>query len=890
MDLKKIIIIVDDKLVTKDISYYKYDNLNNMYTIKYKNNSKYYTYSKLRATVLTSYRIVDLRMFSLLKYGALLENIKEAYEFEDQEAYYYRIFFYDNSFCDYSDDVIKKVKKSNCNVLDYLKRASEITSVNTDDGKKILCEQMEKVKLDDLNNVLANYIGLSHDISKEIGDECLIFPFGCNYSQYKAVEKAIYNKASVIEGPPGTGKTQTILNIIANIIIRGMNCQVVSNNNAAIENIEEKLKKYELDFFEALLGKNENKESFLLNQKEINYDFSNYEKIDIGEITKLLNEHSDIVRKIYKTKNEIARLIQRKSEMTLEYNYFKKYIQEQDLNIIALKGTNLSKIKLMWAEILCVEKISFWNKLKYIFLYGLGDFKFFSNDIEIITSSVQDVIYRLELEKIEEDIYTLEKFVSDNKNKENDFIKLSMDYFVKYLSIRYKDSSNNKRKNYSDSDIWKNCESFVKDYPVILSTTYSSRNTFKSDFRFDYIIMDEASQIDIVTGTLALSSAKYAVVIGDEKQLPNVVTDKTKKKLDKLFDEYSLDKGYSYSLNSFLTSIKNTIKDIPVTLLREHYRCHPKIINFCNKKFYNNQLVIMTKDNGENDVIKVIRTVKGNHVRDKASQRQVDILKNILPELKSDDIGIIAPYNNQVKLIRENIDNIDVSTVHKFQGREKDIILMSTVDDDITDFVANSNILNVSISRAKKQLIFIVTGNPIKNRNIKDIIDYVDYNNMEVSNSKINSIYDLLYKQYELERLIFYKKHNKVSKFDSENFTYYLIEEIIKGYDGVNFVFGQPLKILLRDKSLLTDKEMQFANHPNTHLDFCIFNEVTKQPILAIEVDGYRNHKIGTKQYDRDLLKNDILKKYSIPIIRLKTNGSQEGKIIRDALDKIIKS
>ena len=124
--------------------------------------------------------------------------------------------------------------------------------------------------------------------------------------------------------------------------------------------------------------------------------------------------------------------------------------------------------------------------------------------------------------------------------------------------------------------------------------------------------MDESSQIDVVTGTLALSSAKYAVIIGDEKQLPNVIPNDIAVKTNKIFNEYNLDKCYSYSLNSFLSSIKSAIPNIQNKMLVEHYRCHPKIINFCNKKFYNNQLAIMTKDNGEEDVIKVIKTVKGN--------------------------------------------------------------------------------------------------------------------------------------------------------------------------------------------------------------------------------------------------------------------------------------
>ncbi|KPX84051.1 ATP-binding protein [Pseudomonas meliae] len=70
-----------------------------------------------------------------------------------------------------------------------------------------------------------------------------IFPFGLNESQLQAVEQAFLSQISVIEGPPGTGKTQTILNIIANILLQGKTVAVVSNNNSAVENVYEKLGK-----------------------------------------------------------------------------------------------------------------------------------------------------------------------------------------------------------------------------------------------------------------------------------------------------------------------------------------------------------------------------------------------------------------------------------------------------------------------------------------------------------------------------------------------------------------------------------------------------------------------------------------------------------------------
>lgn len=91
------------------------------------------------------------------------------------------------------------------------------------------------------------------------------------------------------------------------------------------------------------------------------------------------------------------------------------------------------------------------------------------------------------------------------------------------------------------------------------------------------------------------------------------------------------------------------------------------------------------------------------------NQRQIDILtKEILPKINSEPnkIGIIAPYNDQINTIKEQLPSSDitVATVHKFQGREKDTIIMTTVDDKITDFTDNPYLLNVAVSRAKSSL------------------------------------------------------------------------------------------------------------------------------------------------------------------------------------------
>lgn len=60
------------------------------------------------------------------------------------------------------------------------------------------------------------------------------------------------------------------------------------------------------------------------------------------------------------------------------------------------------------------------------------------------------------------------------------------------------------------------------------------------------------------------------------------------------------------------------------------------------------------------------------------------MIRNTQPE----DVGVIAPYRDQVEKIacQLGIDEIEIDTVHKFQGREKDTVVLTTVDDVITAF------------------------------------------------------------------------------------------------------------------------------------------------------------------------------------------------------------
>lgn len=107
-------------------------------------------------------------------------------------------------------------------------------------------------------------------------------------------------------------------------------------------------------------------------------------------------------------------------------------------------------------------------------------------------------------------------------------------------------------------------------------------------------------------------------------------------------------------------------------------------------------------------------------------------------------------------------------------------------------------------------------------------------------------------------------------------------------YSSLDVICHFPLNMLIKNPQLLNDRECQYAMNPATHLDFLIYNRISKKPVLAIEVDGYEFHKKDTVQASRDLLKDRIMDLYEIPLLRFKTNGCGEREKIVGMLDKLV--
>lgn len=911
MNTRYCMVIIKGEIQTSDVMSCVYNRDTRKWDVKY-NSGKTYPYGYLNVEKLTDPVVLDPKMYRISRDGRVFFDIKAIYEFRSKNMsneFYWHICFGDGSERDYrrSDLHIMESclnQSQSENVFEYIKQIAGLSAIkNEETGEKLLSKRFDEISFVGSDVALAKYLNPSSLQEKRTGCEYIpIFPFGCNNSQYKAVKNAMENQISVIQGPPGTGKTQTILNIIANILMQGKTVQIVSNNNSATENVYEKLSspKYNLGFVAATLGSSKNKKIFVEHQ-DANYpDFSSWKtEENPSELQKKIAEQSIQLKSVFDKQEKLACLRQELSQLVTEQEYFNQYVKESDVNTESIKfKKNLPSKHWMalWQEcqLISEEKkaIGFWFKIKALLKYGVTDWSFYKQDISKIITTFQAMYYGAKQVELSAEIAEIENYLNSvNNNLLEDLCNQSMVVLKDKLARKF--AGNSSRKIFSEDNLWKDPYDILAEYPVILSTTFSSRNSLNSDVVYDYLIMDEASQVDIATGALALSCARNVVIVGDTKQLPNVVTDDIKVKAKAIFDTFNVHEGYQYT-KSFLQSILDVMPNVTQTLLREHYRCHPKIINFCNQKFYRGELIIMTTDNGEEDVLSVVKTVAGNHERNHYSQRQIDVIKNeIIPKYVSNlkETGIIAPYKNQVEALSKEITDIDAATVHKFQGKEKENIIISTVDDEISDFADDPYLINVAVSRAKKKLMLVVTGNEqAKERNITDLIDYIQYNNFEVAESKIYSIFDYLYKQYTEERMTYLQKHKKVSEYDSENLMYSLIEEIIADnkYSSLDVVCHFPLNMLIKNSELLNEQECQYAMNTATHLDFLIYNRISKKPVLAIEVDGYEYHKEDTVQATRDLLKNHIMELYEITLLRFKTNGSGEKEKIVELLEKLV--
>ena len=578
---------------------------------------------------------------------------------------------------------------------------------NTAYNISLLQDLLELKGKNDLDKTALSFIFEKVSPVKEF-EKIPVLPFPSNEYQVKALQEIFQNKLSVITGPPGTGKSQYISNLIINLFIEGKSVLFVSHTNKAVDVVNQKINEQ----FRNLMIRTGKKEF----RQELKGKFNEL----ILDSEKRIQKDTDLkdIHSLWKT---IITYREKLVELdTLERKF-------QGLYNSCNNGTNaFIKLTLFSRVPFSIKKFLLFLKLQFL----KRKLDKFPNKLEI-----EQEIRRLEKNYYESSqrfikcIY-VEKMLGKGRN------------IGKVKSFLDQVDSNRLNDDGIDGYLFINALDVLKIWSSALKPI---RRTFPlSPGIFDYVIFDEASQVDLPSAAPALYRAKRAIIVGDPMQLTHIAgltrdIDKGLAKIHGLTEKKDIyPSKVRYCDVSLYKSAENSLNHKPILLIN-HYRSEDQIIALCNQAFYDKRLKIMTTldysrypgslplgvhwINCEGEVFKHPGGSRINQAEvllvDKVFQ---DVLRKISGTNLS--VGVVTPYSRQQDAIHETLSksipsellekhNIEVLTAHKFQGSEKDIVIFSLVlasrGSGNSDRWYNiyPQILNVALSRAK-YLLYVV--------------------------------------------------------------------------------------------------------------------------------------------------------------------------------------
>ena len=761
----------------------------------------------------------------------------------------------------------------------------------------------EKLAFVHPESVLSSFLSGS-PIESRTPEVTPIFPFRCNISQRAAVERALTNSMSVIEGPPGTGKTETILNLIANIVaVQHMSVGIVSFGNAAVDNVRDKLEELGFGHVIANLGRREKREEFFRGQQARDIQVRQF--LNSVPDRPALEQLADVDRRLRGLQSAERIRAERRQALDaheLELRHFEDHLRRNEVpELVGLPLLRRSADRIL--DYLAETELELaglhptpLRRIRSYFRYG---------SVRTLDPADTGVVLRLQLAYYRKRIAELEREIKrlDNELRRANFDQLarqhqelSVQFLHSGLADRYRKSRGTRyhAESYRQGETFKE---FIEDYPALLSTCHSLPFSIAEGYLLDYLIIDEASQVNLPLTGLAMSCARRVIVVGDQRQLPPIPINAANG-LTPPAPAYDCQRNLLAALSELYDD------GLPRTLLCEHYRCNPVIIGFCNKKFYRGELIPYTSTGAGRPMI-VVRTVQGNHMRQhrdggRSNQREIDVIvEEVIREhcqgFADDDIGVTTPYRRQAGRAADVLDEVEVDTIHKFQGRQKQVIILMTVLDETPrgrtglPFVDDPQKINVAVSRAIQRFIVVTNYDMLPaSRHIRDLVGYIRYHHPgeDVVDSAVVSVFDLLYSAYS-ERLVpLAARLRKERAYKSEDIIWTVLHDILaeERYAHLKVSAQVVLLTLIPDKSGLTARQLDYAGN-RASVDFVVYNRVTNQPLLAIEVDGFAFHENRPDQRVRDALKNEILATRRIPLLRLPTIGSGECRRIRQELD-----
>lgn len=465
-----------------------------------------------------------------------------------------------------------------------------------------------------------------------------------NTEQSHAIETALNSDLTIVTGPPGTGKSQVVTDLLTNIAKAGKRALFSSRNNKAVDVVDKRVNGLSAKPVLLRIGSNqyasrlaEIVEGFITTPvlAEDYTDLQNYEHQNNSLITEenTLKARKDQVLRERNQLDEAEKQFCRYRDIMSEHLFSIKEADGRDVKNSAdeyiraesraIKENNGFFARLFWGSVgnrrraeLEAAKNTYNEQAARYGLPLAGESDSDETIQMILTKAARfkeaipiAVSYRnaLKASQTGTRLEDIDRELTGIKTKRADLAMMLWDKWLKAGNKAISDQDRREMGSFvaamklSNSADLQDDAGLKKQYSrmirlmteylqcwAVTSLSAKSRIPFEAGL-FDYVIIDEASQCDIASIIPLLYRAKRAVIIGDPKQLQHI-SSLSKRQDAGLLKKYRIDPVWSYSVNSVYALATTKVKSGDIIQLRDHFRSCAEIIEFSNDEFYDGTL------------------------------------------------------------------------------------------------------------------------------------------------------------------------------------------------------------------------------------------------------------------------------------------------------------
>lgn len=546
-----------------------------------------------------------------------------------------------------------------------------------------------------------------------------------NAYQEAAVERALANRLSVITGPPGTGKSEVVVAIIANAILAGKTVLFASRNNGAITVVQERVGSVLGEGRGLLrLGADYDSETKkqvqrLLNQptrheltdKKQKADFYDEARLELDRVLGTIGK--------YEALSELAR------SSELRFNTALGKFGADDVRAMPVKFTLASREDLeciigeiqnaeWWKKVPLIGQKLFRGKVgkvdqahaisarsietqlqiaeKALTEFATDNSRGWSqlalNALEVFDSAKAAVATAEELESLG----SLESLFESLMAPKDVLCECSADKFAYFLNELLSEVSREQGFQHGAQQFG---DTIGRKQPPTIHAAHPMQGVLKAlscwtvsnlsacgrlpltPGLFDLVIIDEASQCDIPSCIPLMFRAKQAVIIGDPMQL-GAISNLGQQSEQSLLTRHGISSPgvFRYSGNSIYDLAAASAPSTAQTFLAQHYRCHPDIIEFANSShWYDSSLEavtdarsLLTPSNIKMGVSWLEVSGEPSHettgfwIPAEADRIIEAVVKLLMEERFEGTVGVVTPFRRMANALQERIE---ASPIHQ---------------------------------------------------------------------------------------------------------------------------------------------------------------------------------------------------------------------------------